>query len=111
MHKTLTALFAASATVLCLGAHADDATRQADKQANAQYSAAKKRADANEDLNKAKCGSSWTRAGRACKSDASAEAPGGVWVSTLHRRARGRWRRIVLISAPWSELSPCPGTP
>ncbi|HEX7638869.1 MAG TPA: hypothetical protein VF457_10765 [Burkholderiaceae bacterium] len=74
MHKTLTALFAASATVLCLGAHADDATRQADKQANAQYSAAKKRADANEDLNKAKCGSSWTRAGRACKSDASAEA-------------------------------------
>ncbi|MGN6526854.1 MAG: hypothetical protein ACTHL8_10725 [Burkholderiaceae bacterium] len=75
MNKTLTALLAAAGLAFAsLAAHADDANSQNDKQANAQYKADKKRADANEDLNKAKCGSSLTKEGRACKSDASAEA-------------------------------------
>jgi len=75
MTKTLTALLAAAGVAaLSTVAYADDATHQADKQATAQYKADKKRADANEDVNKAKCGSSLTSEGRACKSDASALA-------------------------------------
>jgi hypothetical protein len=75
MNKHLIALVAAAGLgAFGAAAYADDASHQADKQNTAQYKADKKKAEANEDLNKAKCGSSLTEAGRACKSDASAQA-------------------------------------
>lgn len=84
MNKTLATLIAASATCLCLGAHAADDTttppldhaqaKSAEKHSDAKYKADKKKADANEDLNKANCDSSLTKEGRACKDDAKAEA-------------------------------------
>ena len=82
MNKTLAALLAATAAACVSAAYADDAAsapeqhlsrHQIDKQADAQYKADVKSAEARHAMAKADCGSSLTATGRSCKDDVGAE--------------------------------------